>query len=360
MDVRIFLVGRFTGKVVGVGISSSWSIENSLLETPTSTFNVSSGFGAEAVAGDLVIVQPKHDIAWWDINSPQPGKTLPFLYGVVDSFTDSALNVRGIQSLMAMDALFSHGYTDATTWVNDIVAGWLGDTPGWSASSVTWAPGTMPTDAFALAYSSPTNVPLDTQIVDVFTSNTIGLFGNAYSIDPLTDVITIPLVIESRAGVSRTFNTAPIGDAFYSQYIQPANVGVPNVINIVDFPGGLRNVWYLPIGASAVVGPSPTLPPNMALPISMTSYSYDTTSETDTRQTVAQANLVPSTYQHQIVVTLNKISYKWIFNLGKRFTIVRNGVAIESIFTSYSFDSANTAMVLNFGNISSSLSSVLN
>jgi|GEM_PF-2232465 len=192
---------------------------------------------------------------------------------------------------------------------------------------VTW-------EAVDIYYDHAGNIHIDTQIGP--KSNTFSLKNNVYDF------------------------------ANWSVYYTPANKDVPNMLQIVDKwtttnmeTPNILSTWYLQKDGTL----TQSFNDNIFVPtINIVAIFDNTETDPPTFLEIAQSNLAGSTYAHEINFDVNldsKIIYVPDLEIGIKANIVHGTDLYPSVLTGYTLSAANKWASLKFGNIRSSLQSVL-
>lgn len=356
-----------------------YEINRDYLTNEKTTFNPIKKMECEQ--GDLILAKTESGKYLEGILSDDEIK--PIYIGVIDSFDGNSIEVCDIYNLLNFEFVATRktGVNGEGHLLNLIERYLIQPTKNFPRTLDITIDNTNPT-----AYSyQPSDPPTPTNLKDYFIQF-FKKYNIVWEVDSVHYVPSLPFISPSLVEKGVTYNTSAMlgvetsivrrtetinlknnvyNFVNWSVYVTPANIGVENMLQIVDKRTTdsenpiILSTWYLTKDG----GLTQSVNDDIDYPTRTKVVIYDTTEdEPPTFLEVAQSELAGSTYAHEINFDINADNNFFDvtdLKIGMLANIVYDDTIFSSVLTGYVIKSDSKWISLRFGNIRSTLQSVI-
>lgn len=365
MKLNLTILDRTNLKVKSTGVSYAWEINKDYLTNEKSRFSPTDRM--EMAIGDFLIA--KFDMNMYRQTTGTPDSIKPIFIGIVESEEiESSYNVncRDLYNLIDFEIPTTRqSGTNVGQHMKNLLNLHLLNDP---TKALVGIDVNIVGDPIAWIYQ-PNDPPAVTNFLDYF----INIFKK-YEVtwEPVDLYYDSSNHIHLRTEIKRNLNVINLKNntvdfANWSVYYMPGNVDKPNKLIIYDKYAttnmespALLSVWYMRRDGNLTQNHND----NVFFPTRNIVEFYDSQATNQpTFLEVAQSKLAGSRYSHEIEFDVNldsKLIYAPDLKIGMKANIVFNNDLYNSILTGYKLTAASKWVNLRFGNIRSSLQTVLN
>ena len=311
MELNINIIDRKTSMLKSIYQSFKWEINQDAIQSVTSTFTLFNAFTDSNIdVGDFIIAKAGGNelvptVPEYKVDGLQYYRTL--YIGIVDAYDGKVLTARAMRDIYNSNVVVNRSGTNEgpSGWLSTQMADAL-DRKGMFADSISAATDPavdIPGWRLIMEKRTPANV-LDL-IFQLFKDVQVHPDEFTYSFYRFTKLYKFRTVVSNFLDVPQLTlvggNSSIIRNL--KVYVRPANVGIPNAIEMTDLSDYSTSYFYL--HKSGIV--DSTFGDDVSLPISYTAYVYDKTSFSTSdgsvppsKLDVATSQLKTQEYQHQI------------------------------------------------------------